>query len=170
LERLNVKKPTKKSAIGSLNYKSLINERKDIGEITVAIIEMLTHENPAIVELAEDIIGFNYLTKGVQDSTNIIQHIPVEYLTGIGFSDGVREINFNEVNYNLVDNFLSQPLIFSNRVKSHPLEIFLVIMISGTLFGIVGMIIAVPTYTVIKVILQEFLSDNKIVQSLTKNF
>lgn len=70
----------------------------------------------------------------------------------------------------LVDNFLSQPLIFSNRVKSHPLEIFLVIMISGTLFGIVGMIIAVPTYTVIKVILQEFLADNKIVQSLTKNF
>lgn len=70
----------------------------------------------------------------------------------------------------LIDNFLSQPLIFSNRVKSHPLEIFLVIMISGTLFGIVGMIIAVPTYTVIKVILQEFLADNKIVQSLTKNF
>ena len=70
----------------------------------------------------------------------------------------------------LVDNFLSQPLIFSNRVKSHPLEIFLVILISGTLFGIVGMIIAIPTYTVIKVILQEFLSDNKIVQSLTKNF
>jgi len=24
----------------------------------------------------------------------------------------------------LIDNFLSQPLIFSNRVKSHPLEIF----------------------------------------------
>ena len=70
----------------------------------------------------------------------------------------------------LVDNFLSQPLIFSNRVKSHPLEIFLVIIISGNIFGIVGMIVAVPTYTVIKVILQEFLSENKIVQSLTKNF
>lgn len=70
----------------------------------------------------------------------------------------------------LIDNFLSQPLIFSNRVKSHPLEIFLVIIISGNLFGIVGMIVAVPMYTVIKVILQEFLSDNKIVQSLTKNF
>lgn len=70
----------------------------------------------------------------------------------------------------LIDNFLSQPLIFSNRVKSHPLEIFLVIMISGTLFGIVGMIIAIPTYTVIKVVLKEFLSGNKIVQSLTKDF
>lgn len=70
----------------------------------------------------------------------------------------------------IIDNFLSQPLIYSNRVKSHPLEIFLVIIISGTLFGITGMIVAVPTYTVIKVILQEFLSNNKIVKSLTKNF
>ena len=79
-------------------------------------------------------------------------------------------VMFGYIIAQLVDNFLSQPLIFSNRVKSHPLEIFLVIMISGTLFGIVGMIIAIPTYTVIKVILQEFLADNKIVQSLTKNF
>ncbi|WP_456424410.1 AI-2E family transporter [Lutibacter sp.] len=69
----------------------------------------------------------------------------------------------------LIDNFLSQPLIFSNSVKSHPLEIFLVIMITGILFGVVGMIVAVPTYTAIKVILKAFLADNKIVKSLTKN-
>ncbi|AMC09798.1 permease [Lutibacter profundi] len=69
----------------------------------------------------------------------------------------------------LIDNFVSQPLIFSNSVKSHPLEIFLVIMIGGVLFGVVGMIVAVPTYTSIKVILKAFLSDNKIVKSLTKN-
>lgn len=69
----------------------------------------------------------------------------------------------------LIDNFISQPLIFSKSVKSHPLEIFLVIIIAGLLFGIVGMIIAIPTYTAIKVILKEFLSDNKVVQSLTKD-
>jgi predicted PurR-regulated permease PerM len=69
----------------------------------------------------------------------------------------------------LIDNFVSQPLIFSKSVKSHPLEIFLVIIIGGVLFGIIGMIVAVPTYTAIKVILKAFLSDNKIVQSLTKN-
>ncbi len=69
----------------------------------------------------------------------------------------------------LVDNFFSQPFIFSNSVKSHPLEIFLVIIISGLLFGVVGMIIAVPGYTAIKVILKEFLSGNKIVKTLTKN-
>ena len=70
----------------------------------------------------------------------------------------------------LIDNFLSQPFIFSNTIKSHPLEIFIVILASGTLLGPVGMIIAIPLYTTIKVIAQEFLSENKIVKSLTKNF
>jgi len=69
----------------------------------------------------------------------------------------------------LVDNFFSQPYIFSNSVKSHPLEIFLVIIVGGLLFGITGMIIAVPGYTAIKVILKEFLAENKIIKSLTKN-
>lgn len=68
----------------------------------------------------------------------------------------------------LVDNFGSQPIIFSKSVKSHPLEIFLVILITGILFGIIGLIIAVPAYTAIKVILKEFLSENKIVKKLTK--
>lgn len=69
----------------------------------------------------------------------------------------------------LVDNFFSQPFIFSKSVKSHPLEIFLIIIIGGMLMGPLGMIIAVPAYTALKVILKEFISDNKIVNSLTKN-
>jgi len=69
----------------------------------------------------------------------------------------------------LVDNFVSQPVIFSKTTKSHPLEIFLIIIIGGLLFGIVGMITAVPLYTALKVILKEFLSENKIVKSLTKH-
>lgn len=68
----------------------------------------------------------------------------------------------------LIDNFFSQPIIFSKSVKSHPLEIFLIIVIGGLLFGITGMIFAVPSYTVLKVVLKEFLSDNPIVKSLTK--
>jgi predicted PurR-regulated permease PerM len=49
------------------------------------------------------------------------------------------------------------------------LEIFLIIIIGGILFGVVGMITAVPLYTALKVILKEFLSDNKIVKSITKD-
>ncbi|WP_158838241.1 AI-2E family transporter [Polaribacter sp. L3A8] len=69
----------------------------------------------------------------------------------------------------LIDNFFSQPIIFSKTTKSHPLEIFLIIIIGGLLFGIIGMITAVPMYTALKVILKEFLAENKIVKSLTKD-
>jgi len=69
----------------------------------------------------------------------------------------------------LVDNFFSQPFIFSKSVKSHPLEIFLVIIIAGILFGIVGMIVAIPAYTALKVISKEFLSEYKIVRRITKD-
>jgi predicted PurR-regulated permease PerM len=69
----------------------------------------------------------------------------------------------------LIDNNISSPIIFSKSVNSHPLEIFLVILIAGILFGIVGMIIAVPTFTILKVIGKEFFPDNKIIKTLTKN-
>jgi predicted PurR-regulated permease PerM len=68
----------------------------------------------------------------------------------------------------IIDNNLCQPIIFSNSVKSHPLEIFLVILAAGFLFGITGMIIAVPLFTILKVIAKEFLPENKVVQELTK--
>lgn len=69
----------------------------------------------------------------------------------------------------LVDNFFSQPFIFSKSVKSHPLEIFLVIIIAGVLSGPIGMVAAVPGYTALKVILKEFMGEHKLVKKLTKN-
>lgn len=69
----------------------------------------------------------------------------------------------------LIDNNLSQPFIFSKSVSSHPLEIFLIILIGGFLFGILGMIIAVPLYTILKVIGKEFFPENILIQILTKN-
>ncbi|QOG04610.1 AI-2E family transporter [Flavobacterium sp. MDT1-60] len=67
-----------------------------------------------------------------------------------------------------IDNNISQPIISSKSVNSHPLEIFLITLISGITFGIVGMIIAIPVYTMLKVILKEFFPDNKIVSVLTE--
>ena len=67
----------------------------------------------------------------------------------------------------LVDVFIFQPYIYSNSVKAHPLEIFLVILIAGNVAGIVGMLIAIPTYTVLRVFAKEFFSNFKVVQKLT---
>ncbi len=69
----------------------------------------------------------------------------------------------------VIDNNFSSPLIFSKSVSSHPLEIFLVVLITGYLFGIVGMIVAIPCYTILKVLGKEFFPENKVVKLLTKN-
>ncbi len=68
-----------------------------------------------------------------------------------------------------IDNMFLQPLIFSNSVRAHPLEIFLLILVAGTLAGILGMILAIPVYTIFRVVAKEFLSEFKIVQYITKN-
>jgi predicted PurR-regulated permease PerM len=57
---------------------------------------------------------------------------------------------------NLSDAFLLQPLIYSSSVKAHPLEIFLVILAGATIGGIGGMILAVPSYTILRVFVKEF--------------
>ncbi|MGB7843003.1 MAG: AI-2E family transporter [Salinimicrobium sp.] len=69
----------------------------------------------------------------------------------------------------LIDNFVNQPLIFGASVRSHPLEIFLVILIAGLTAGITGMVVAVPFYTAVKVIAKESLSEYKIVKRLTRD-
>lgn len=66
-----------------------------------------------------------------------------------------------------IDNMIFQTVIYSNSVKAHPLEIFLVILMAGGVGGIPGMILAIPVYTVIRVIAGEFLSEFKIVQQLS---
>jgi predicted PurR-regulated permease PerM len=69
---------------------------------------------------------------------------------------------------NAIDNFVLQPQIYSKSVKAHPVEIFLAIIIGGKLSGIAGMILAIPTYTVIKVIARQFMQRMKLVKFLTQ--
>lgn len=67
----------------------------------------------------------------------------------------------------LTDNIVFQPLIYSKSVKAHPLEIFIVIIIAGSLYGVLGMMLAIPGYTVLRVIAREFLDEYKFVHTLT---
>ncbi|MDX8341471.1 AI-2E family transporter [Draconibacterium sp. IB214405] len=69
----------------------------------------------------------------------------------------------------VIDNVLFQPLIYSSSVKAHPLEIFLVIMAAGSMAGIIGMILAIPVYTIIRVIAAEFFENMKLVKKLTEH-
>ena len=67
------------------------------------------------------------------------------------------------------DDFVLQPTIYSERVKAHPLEIFLVILLAGYMAGIVGMLLAIPSYTVLRVLAKEFFSEFALVKKLTQN-
>ena len=68
-----------------------------------------------------------------------------------------------------LDNVVFQPCIYGNSVHAHPLEIFLVILIAGSIAGIPGMILAIPSYTVLRVILKEFFNKYKLVKKLTQS-
>jgi len=67
----------------------------------------------------------------------------------------------------MIDNFILQPNIFSKSVKAHPLEIFLIVLIGAKIGGILGMVIAIPAYTVVRVLLKVFFSEFEVVKKMT---
>lgn len=68
---------------------------------------------------------------------------------------------------NFIDNNILVPMIYSKSVKAHPLEIFFVIIMGGSLAGLIGMLLAIPVYTILRVIAKEFLQQFRVVQKLT---
>lgn len=67
----------------------------------------------------------------------------------------------------MADNNLVGPLIMSKSVQAHPLEIFIITLAAAKIGGVVGMVIGIPVYTVLRVIARQFFSHFKIVQRLT---
>jgi predicted PurR-regulated permease PerM len=65
-----------------------------------------------------------------------------------------------------IDNFIYQPVIYSTSIKAHPLEIFIVLLIAGHIAGTVGMLVAIPAYTVVRVIAIRFFYHFKPIQRL----
>ncbi len=74
-----------------------------------------------------------------------------------------------EVITHLIDNIVFQPVIFSNSVRAHPLEIFVVVLAAGFAAGIPGMILGIPAYTVLRVFAREFFNNFKAVQRITSS-
>ena len=66
----------------------------------------------------------------------------------------------------LIDNFIYQPLIYSTSIKAHPLEIFIVLLMAGHIGGTIGMLVAIPAYTVVRVVAILFFYRYKIIQRL----
>ena len=126
--------------------------------VTIALVCALLNIIPFLGPIIGTVlIVFLTMTSNI-DSSFASVTLPKTIYVLIGFTIG-----------QLIDNFITQPYVFSTSVKSHPLEIFIIILMGGLLFGPIGMIIAVPSYTALKVIFKEFYAHNKIVKALTKN-
>lgn len=121
--------------------------------IFAALVNIIPYVGPFIGAFIGIIIA---VTSGL-DTTPVDQLLPLAGTVALVF-----------LVIQLLDNIVFQPYIFSNSVNAHPLEIFLVISIAGTLGGIATMILAIPLYTIIRIIAKEFLSQFKIVQDLTE--
>ena len=100
---------------------------------------------------------------GVSVGTLVYLQLPLDY-TFLSFLGGMLIIY---IIAQMVDNMVFQPLIFSNSVKAHPLEIFIVILSAGYISGVAGMFLAIPVYTIVRVIAREFFDKYEVVQKLT---
>ncbi|WP_372752624.1 AI-2E family transporter [Labilibaculum sp.] len=96
----------------------------------------------------------------------IATNLDADFYTGIIPLLGYMAIVFATVQ--IIDNILFQPLIYSNSVNAHPLEIFIVIIMAGSMAGILGMMLAIPAYTILRVIAKEFFNKYRFVKKLTE--
>ncbi|MCW9707754.1 AI-2E family transporter [Fodinibius salsisoli] len=55
----------------------------------------------------------------------------------------------------LLDNIILQPFIFSRSAEIHPVAILFIIMIGAEIAGILGMLVAIPIATVIKITINQ---------------
>lgn len=69
---------------------------------------------------------------------------------------------------NLIDNLVLQPVIYSKSIKAHPVEVFVVILMAGSMAGITGMILAMPAYTILRIIGLEFFSGFDLMKKISR--
>jgi predicted PurR-regulated permease PerM len=105
-----------------------------------AIINVIPYIGPLIGGSFSIFIALTSLPSNSLPDAYLVMGIKVFVLTSI---------------IHLIDNFFMQPLIFSKSVKAHPLEIFVAIFAGAAIAGVVGMIVAIPVYTVLRVVIKE---------------
>lgn len=64
-----------------------------------------------------------------------------------------------------VDSNIISPLIIGKSLNIHPLTIIMILLVAGSLAGVLGMILAVPTYAVVKTITKNIVRLVKLYKS-----
>lgn len=119
--------------------------------LTVGIMNVIPYVGPMISWFISIIIGI------------------LSPIAGASILTMVLIVGLTVITAQIIDNLILQPVLYSNSVKAHPLEIFIVILMAGSVGGILGMLLAIPSYNVIRVFAKEFFNRFRVVQTLTKN-
>ena len=67
-----------------------------------------------------------------------------------------------------IDNYIIQPMIYSEKIRAHPLEIFVVVLVGAKVYGIMGMVLAIPFFVILRAIAGVFFSHYRLVRKITK--
>ena len=111
-----------------------------------------------------------YVGPIIGEAIGVLLCMVLKYGTGIGLDVNIwifaLIVLAIMLSVQLIDNFVLQPIIYSTSIQATALEIFIVMLIAGHIGGILGMLAAIPAYTVIRVIAGRFFYDKKFVQRL----
>jgi len=114
-----------------------------------------------------------YVGPLIGEAVGVILAVILKYGTGVGLDVNIwifaLIVLAIMLTAQLVDNFVYQPLIYSTSIRANPLEIFIVILLAGHMGGVFGMLVAIPAYTVVRVIASRFFPDLKVVKRLIPN-
>jgi len=61
-----------------------------------------------------------------------------------------------------VEGHLITPQVMGKRLDIHPLTVIFLLLVAGSLYGFVGILIAIPAYSVLKVIVKNFIRFYKL--------
>ena len=121
--------------------------------LIAAILNIIPYIGPIIGVLIGLVITLYTSCSGTLNCLEFISPLIIKVLAVFGLSQ-------------LIDNLLLQPLILSKSVNAHPLEIFFVVIIIGNFYGITGMILAIPLYSVLKIIFLELRKNSSFLNSI----
>jgi predicted PurR-regulated permease PerM len=122
-----------------------------IGTLTTLAMWIIGVENFVLIGL---IAGIANLVPYLGPPTAMVVASIISYLT-TGSPSQILLIFIVFELIRLFDNAVIQPMAISSTVKLHPLIIIFAILIGGQLFGLLGMLFAVPVVGVLKVVFSE---------------
>ena len=134
-------------------FRALLAQSTSIAVIASSLLWLIGLQNPVAIGiftgLANTIPYFGPFLGFLGGSlVGIAQTGNFSLVPGVAIAMGLTQ---------LADNVLLQPIIFSRAAQAHPLVILFVVLIGAQLAGIVGMLVAIPLATTVRVVVEQVL-------------